>query len=188
MRKPVLFLSVLFALAAPAAAMAEDDIGFPQLKTDTYAGQVFWLFVSFIVLYALMSAIALPRVGRVLEARRAKQEGDLDQAAKANDEAEKVKSAYERSLAKAQAAANDARVAAERVVSEKISAAQGRFADDSRKRMAAAEQNIARAKAEALESLSDIAAEAAAGMVEKVAGVEIAKAEAKKAVADVMKG
>ena len=187
--------------AAPSAKKAEkaekvengmkeaeenDNIGFPQLKAKTYPSQVFWLFVSFALLYALMSKIALPRVGEVLDTRRSHKENDLKRAEQLQEEATKVKAAYEAAIAKAQAEAQDAQRAAEQEVAEKIAEETAKFAETARKRVATAEQNIARAKEDALASLADISADVAADMVNKVAGVQVGKAEARKAVNEIM--
>jgi F-type H+-transporting ATPase subunit b len=188
-KKPVTPAAEAAKPAADKAAEpkeAEENIGFPQLKTATYPSQLFWLFVSFAVLYVLMSKIALPRVGSVLEARQSHKEGDLKRAAQLQEEATKIKAAYEASIAKAQADAQEVTSAAEQEISEKIAAENAKFAEASRKRVATAEQNIARAKDDALASLADISADVAAEMVNKIAGVQIGKVEAKKAVTAVM--
>lgn len=164
------------------------ELGFPQLDTSTYASQVFWLAVAFAILYILMKTLALPSVARVLEQRDDKKNGDLTTAEKAGAEAEKIRSAYEKSLIKAQKMAAETLAAAERAVNEKVSETQSRFAANARARMAAAEQDIARARAEALVSLADISADVAAEMVRKTSGITVDKAEARAAVADVMKG
>jgi F-type H+-transporting ATPase subunit b len=165
---------------------AEENVGFPQLNAKTYPSQLFWLFVSFALLYVLMSKLALPRVGAVLDARASHKEGDLKRAAQLQEEATKVKAAYEAAIAKAQADAQEAQAAADQEVSEKIAAENAKFTEAARKRVATAEQNIARAKDDAVASLADISAEVAAEMVNKIAGVQIGKAEAKKAVTTVM--
>lgn len=165
---------------------AEENVGFPQLNAKTYPSQLFWLFVSFALMYVLMSKLALPRVGEVLDARASHKEGDLKRAAQLQEEATKVKAAYEAAIAKAQAEAQEAQSAAELEISEKIAAENAKFTEAARKRVAAAEQNIARAKDDAVASLADISAEVAAEMVNKIAGVQINKAEAKKAVTAVM--
>ena len=172
--------------ASAPTTEAEENVGFPQLNAKTYPSQVFWLFISFALLYTLMSKIALPRVGEVLDARRAHKENDLKRAEQLQEEATKVKAAYEAAIAKAQSEAQDAQHAAEQEISEKIAAENAKFGEAARKRVATAEQNIARAKEDALASLADISADVAAEMVNKVAGVQVGKAEAKKAVTTVM--
>ncbi len=179
-----LFIPAGILLSHPALA---EEKGLPQMDTSTFASQLFWLFVCFTALYLLMSRFSLPRVAETLEKRLAQKEDTLKQAGQWNDEAAKTKTEYEKSLVKAQKTAAAAAAAAERSMSGKISEEQARFADNSRKRLAAAEQNIAKAKAEALHSLSDIAADIAAEMVQKIADVQINKADAKKAVTTAMR-
>lgn len=182
-----LHLMLTLPALAEEAGTAAEDVGFPQLKQSyTYPSQLFWLAVSFVVLYALMSKIALPAVGAVIEGRQAQRKGDLGQAEQMNDEASRVKTAYEQALAKAQRTATAESAAAERALSAKIAEEQAKFAEASRKRLSTAEQTIVQAKADALHSLSDIASDIAADIVEKVAGVQVNKADAKKAVTTAM--
>lgn len=165
-----------------------ENIGFPQLKeVNTFPSQIFWLLVSFTLLYALMSKLALPRVAAVIETRQQAENGNLSRAEELNAEAAKVKEAYEASLAKAHDSAQEVLAAAEGDISEKLSAENDKFAEHARKRLLSAEQNIAKAKEEAMASLADISAEIAAEMVNKISGVQVAKADARKVVTQVMK-
>ena len=170
-----------------AAPVEEKKMGFPQLDVSSYSSQVFWLVVSFAVLYLLMSKLALPRVTEVLDMRQTQKNGNLDRAQAMQSEAEKIRAAYETALAQAQSRAQDTLKEAEQSVSEKSSAESGRFAEESRKRVAAAEQAITKAKTEALASLEDISADIAVDIVAKVADIQISKADAKKAVAAELK-
>jgi F-type H+-transporting ATPase subunit b len=172
--------------AMDPAAAPEKKLGFPQLDASTYASQVFWLLVSFVLLYTLMSKIALPRVGSVIDMRQQQRDGNLSRAEDMSAEAEKMKIAYEASLTAAREQASDVLTQASEEISDKNSAETGRFGEHARNRVAAAEQAIARAKKEALASLADISAEIAADMVQKIAAVTVAKPDAKKVVTSVM--
>lgn len=163
------------------------ESGFPQLNTASYPSQLFWLGVAFVVLYFLMSKIALPRVTKVLDARQSYKDTHLNDAGKMNEESEKIKSTYEKSLGQAQQSASETLLSRHQEISEKVSSAQGRFAENARNRLLAAEQAIARAKAEAMQSIADVSADIAMEMVQKIAGIQVDKAEAKKAVTSVMK-
>lgn len=184
MKHPAPYILAGILLSHPAAA---DEGGLPQMDTSTYPSQLFWLFVCFVALYLLMSRLSLPRVGETLENRRAQKDANLKQASNWNEEAEKIKSEYEKFLAKARTTAATTVMTAERAVSSKIADEQGKFAENARKRLAVAEQNIAMAKAEALNSLSSIASDIAADMVHKIADVQVNKADAQKAVIIAMK-
>lgn len=171
---------------AAVEAEGSEAVGFPQLKTETYASQVFWLFVSFILLFALMAKVALPRVGKTIDSRQNMRENDLSHAQKLQKEAAKIKKDYDASLAEAQSRAQSALSTAEQDISDKTNAENARFADHARKRILTAEQTISRAKTDAMQSLSDISAEIAAEMANKIAGLQMTKADAKKAVAAAM--
>ena len=99
------------ALAAPAADGAEEAGGLPQLDSSTYVGQIFWLLITFGLLYAIMSRVFLPRLGGVIEERRNRIADDYDQAAEFKRQAEEAQATYEKSLADAKARA--ASIAAE---------------------------------------------------------------------------
>ena len=61
-------------------ALASSEVGLPQLDFSTYPTQVFWLVVSFAILYLLMSQVAIPRISEVLEGRQERFANDLDKA------------------------------------------------------------------------------------------------------------
>ena len=58
----------------------------PQLDIETFPSQLFWLAVTFIVLYFLMSWIGLPRVTAAIDARRQRREDDLARAAELRED------------------------------------------------------------------------------------------------------
>ena len=161
--------------------------GFPQLDISNYPSQVFWLVIAFVTLYLLMSEFALPLVGNVLEKRREKKEGDLDKAESLSKESEKLKATYEASLNKARQSAANTLSSTEQEIHDRTSQSQEKFAAEARERIKDTEDNIAKAKEEALLSLTDISAEIAADIVLKVSGLKVNDNDAKKAVTSVMK-
>ena len=98
------------ALGGAQAATASDASGpkLPQLDIETYASQIFWLIVTFIVLYFLVAKIAMPRIAEVLEGRQERIEDDLDKAETLKKEAYLVKVEYEKALSSAREEAHEA--------------------------------------------------------------------------------
>src|SRR5262245_59976427 len=92
---------------------SEHGRGFPPFDPATFASQLFWLALTFIVLYLLMSRVALPRIGSILKQRRNKIEGDLGEAQRLKGESDVAIAAHEKALAdargRAQALANETR-------------------------------------------------------------------------------
>jgi F-type H+-transporting ATPase subunit b len=86
---------------------------FPPFDPRTFPSQLFWLALSFGALYFMMSRIALPRIGEVIEERRDHIQRDLDEAARLKSETDAALKSYEQSLAdarvKAQGLAKDTR-------------------------------------------------------------------------------
>ena len=155
---------------------------FPPFDGAVFGGQLLWLAITFAALYIIMSRVALPRIGSILETRRTRIEGDLKEAERLRQETEKAAAAYEEALAEAR---NNAHVIAEETRVSIKADIDGRRADveaDLAKRLAEAEARIATGKEAALTNVGAIAAETAQALVARIAG-SVTAAEAKAAVA-----
>src|ERR1700730_16313252 len=82
-----------------------DKAPFPPFQKDTYASQLVSVVVAFAALYLIVSRIALPRVGSLLDERQNAIEGDLAAAQKLKDESDGALKAYESELAAARSRA-----------------------------------------------------------------------------------
>jgi F-type H+-transporting ATPase subunit b len=86
-------------------------LGMPQLCADWMGNQVAWLVVSLIVIYLILSRIALPRIGAVLAERSGTITNDIAAAEELKQKAVEAEAAYEQALA-------DARVQAAAIVAD----------------------------------------------------------------------
>ena len=76
-----------------------EGAGFPPFKTETFPSQLFWLAITFVALYLLMSRIALPRIGTILEGRQQRISGDLGEAQRLKGEGDaKASAIYNRAF------------------------------------------------------------------------------------------
>jgi F-type H+-transporting ATPase subunit b len=143
---------------------------FPPFNKETFASQLFWFAVCFIVLYLLMSRIALPRVGGILAARRERIEGDLKTAQRLKEDADAELAAYEKALAdargRAQAIANEMR---DKLNAEAEQKRKG-LGHDLNAKLAEAEKTIETTKQAALANVRGIAIDATAAIVERLIG------------------
>ncbi|MGE3426915.1 MAG: F0F1 ATP synthase subunit B' [Hyphomicrobiaceae bacterium] len=153
---------------------------FPPLDPNHMAPQVIWLAITFAVLYWLLSKIALPRIGEVIEERRDRIQRDLDAAEALKSETEAAIRDYEQSLADARSKAGGIA----RETREKLAAQTDKKRHESEAQVNAtiseAENRIAAMKNNALASVSDIAAETASAIVGKLIGENVSAADAKK--------
>jgi F-type H+-transporting ATPase subunit b len=156
---------------------------FPPFDAANFAPQIIWLALTFGALYLLMSRIALPRVEGILKDRRAHISRDIATAIEMQKHADAAGTAYEKKLAEAKARAQvtaqetHARLAAESQAERKL------LENDLGARLAAAEAEIAATKAQAMSNVEAIAREAAAAIIEHIAGWEADAEEIAEAVA-----
>jgi F-type H+-transporting ATPase subunit b len=159
---------------------------FPPFDPASFGSQLLWLAITFAALYLLMSRVALPRIGSIIETRRTRIEGDLKEAERLRQETEKAAAAYESALAEAR---KNAHAIAEETRAGIKADIDGRRADveaQLAKRVADAEARILADKTAALKNVGAIAADTAQALVAKISGSATA-AEAKAAVAAVNK-
>ena len=158
----------------------------PQLDVATFAPQLIWLAITFLLLYLLMAKVALPRVGAVLEERAKRIEGNLEKAESLKREAEAAREAYEKAVAESRAKAGALTAqAAERAAKEGADRQQALAASLAAKGRET-EERIAGARAKALESTNTIAADVAREAVRKLLGRDVDDASAQAAVKSVI--
>jgi len=165
----------------PGVAADAQKAGMPQFDLSRFPSQIFWLGVTFLVLYWVMSKIALPRIGEVLEARANRIGGDLDRASALKAEADQIKAAYEKALGESRAKAQEVGRSTEASLAREAADRQARLGNELAGRIRDAEGRIAAAKASAMGNLAGVAAEVATLAVQRVAGIGISPAEADQA-------
>jgi F-type H+-transporting ATPase subunit b len=161
---------------------SEHGRGFPPFDAQTFASQLFWLVLTFAALYFLMSRVALPRIGAILEDRRRRIDDDLAQAQRLKGESDAAIAAHEKALVEARTRAQG--LAAETRERAAAAAAARRKEVDAglNARIAEAEKTIAGTRSAAMANVRGIAAEAAAAIVERLTGMLPAKSEIADAV------
>jgi F-type H+-transporting ATPase subunit b len=142
---------------------------FPPLDQSTFPSQIFWLVVFFGLLYFLMKRI-LPRIGAILENRRSRIDGDLSRAQALKEETELAVKSYEKAMADARSRAGDIARETRETVTRDIDARQAQVKAQISARVSEAESRIAASKAQAMNSVNDVARGAVADIVSSLGG------------------
>jgi F-type H+-transporting ATPase subunit b len=173
------------ALLAPGFAVAAEGgkAGLPQLDPSSWTPQLFWLLVTFVVLYLLMSKVALPKVAQVLDAREKRLSGDLAEAERLKQESERAIAAYESALAEARAKAQATADATRQKVAAEAASAKAKVEADLADKARTAEAGIVAARDRALASVDTVAAETAASIVQRLGGASPSAGDIQAAVA-----
>lgn len=180
MTKLVLGLGAISSTSAFAAG--DSSGGLPQLDIATWPNQLFWLLITFAILFLLMNYVVTPRISHVLDGRRDKIAGDLERAKEADANAKNMQATYEKALADARADAADKAQAATKAANEKAAAAEAELGKKLAKKLATAEKKLNTMRDEAMANLNDVAVEAAQETVKQMIGLKATKAEVTKQV------
>jgi F-type H+-transporting ATPase subunit b len=173
--------------ATTEADGGEHHQAFPPFDASTFASQLLWFAITFGVLYVLMSRLALPQIGSIIDKRRARIDGDLREAQRLKGETDKAIAAYETALAEARQNAHAIAEETRGSIKADIEAKRKVVEDDLGRKVADAEARIQRNKDEALGRVGEIARETAAAVVTQLIGEANAK-DVAAAVDDVVKG
>ncbi len=171
--------------AAEVAAGAAP--GMPQLDIGTFGNQIFWLLLALIVIYFVLSRVALPRIAAILAERQGTITNDIAAAEDLKAKAEEAEAAYEKALA-------DARAEAQRIAGEtkaKIQADLDVAIEKADAEIAAKAAESEKAIAEIREGAMEAVAEVAKDTAKEIVAVMGGKADAKAVAAAVtarMKG
>lgn len=158
---------------AETSANTEGHAGhtaFPPFESQHFPSQLFWLALTFILLYVLMAKIALPRIGSILADRSKRIGDDIAAAQRLKEQSDAAHAAYEKSLAdargRAQGIANETREREAAAAEE----TNKRLEAELHERLAAADKSIAGRRAAAMENVSAIATDTASAIVERLIG------------------
>ena len=146
------------------------------------------LAITFVALYLIVSRIALPRVGSVIDARQNAIEGDLGAARNLKDESEEALKAYERELAAARTRAQAIGAETREKLNAASEAERKSLEEKLAQKLADAEKTIAATRTNAMSNVRGIAADAAIAIVQRLAGVAPDKRTVNKAVDASLKG
>ncbi len=161
--------------------------GMPQLDFSTFPNQIFWLVVTLVVIYLVLSKVALPRIASVLAERQGTITNDIAAAEELKQKAAEAEAAYEKALADARAEAG--RIAAETKaeMQAEVDAAMAKADAEIAARTAEGEAAIAEIRAGAAEAIKDVARDTAKEVVAAL-GVDIDDKAVEAAVQAQVKG
>ncbi|MEM7745197.1 MAG: F0F1 ATP synthase subunit B' [Pseudomonadota bacterium] len=180
--------SLLALSASGAEAGADTGGGLPQLNLETYPSQIFWLLVTLVVLYYLLSKIALPRIASVLEERADTIADDLDAAEEYRRKAQEAEAAYEQALADARSKALGIAAETRDAIQAQVNDAMAKADAEISARAAEGEKRIAEIRESSKVAVQEVAEETSVAVVEAVMPGVADPAALKAAVASRMGG
>lgn len=152
-------------MATDPHAAAESSAGMPQLDFSSFPNQIFWLVVTLVVIYFILSRIALPRIGGALAERSGTITNDLAMAEELKQKAVEAESAYEKALADARAEAGQIAAKARADMQKKLDAELAKADAKIAEKTAEAEKELAEIRDAAMDNVKTVAKDTAKELI-----------------------
>lgn len=146
-------------VAAQAAADAAHSAapGMPQIDFATFPNQIFWLVVTLVAIYFILSRVALPRIASVLAERQGTLTNDLAAAEDLKRKAVEAEAAYNKALADARTEANKIAEETRAAIQADLNVAIARADADIAAKVSESETRIGEIQAGAVQSIEEVA-------------------------------
>ena len=173
MIKKIFFKSIFFNFFFLKEIFAAESGGMPQLNPEFWISQIFWLTLSFGILYIVLSKLILPKISANLESRKSLIQENIEAAELQRKDSETKLKDYENIVSKSKIEAsnilNEARKKALKDISSKREILDKQIDDEIKK----AEQEIDTLKKSAPAKINKIAIETSSELIKKIIGTEI---------------
>ena len=154
-------------------AFAAESGGMPQLNPEFWVSQIFWLTLTFGVLYVVLSKLILPKISGNLETRKSQILENIEAAEKQREDSEAKLKEFDEIILKSKLEAksifNQAREKALKDIGAKKEVLDKQIDDEIEK----AEQEIKILQDGAPDKINKIAIEASSELIQKLIGAEV---------------
>ena len=162
--------------AAVVAGEQAEKSGMPQLDFSTYPNQIFWLLVTLVVIYLILTRIALPRIGAVLAERAGTITNDLTAAEELKQKAVAAEKAYNDALIRARSEAAKIVADAKADIQKDLNAAIAKADAEIAAKALESERRISEIEAGAVDAIAQVAKDTTGELVSALGGTPDADA------------
>ena len=164
---------VFFSFLFVGKVFAAESGGMPQLNPEFWVSQIFWLVITFGILYVVLSKLILPKISSNLESRKSQISDNIEAADKQREESEKKLNEYDLIITKSKTEAknifNQAREKALKDINVKRDILDKQIEDEIKR----VEDEINLLRKDAPVKINKIAIETSGELVRKLIGAEI---------------
>ena len=187
MIKKYFFQLIFFNFFFFKEVFASESGGMPQLNPEFWVSQIFWLTLTFGILYIILSKLILPKISANLELRKSQIQENIEAAEKQRESCESKLKEYDQIILKTKLEAKnifkDARDKALKDINSKKEVLDNQIDVEIKK----AEQEIELLRKGALEKINKIAIETSSEIIQKLIGADINNSSLSAIVEDLSK-
>ena len=187
MIKKIFFQLVFFNFFLLRDVFAAESGGMPQLNPEFWISQIFWLTLTFGILYIILSKLILPKISANLELRKSQIQENIEAAEKQRKESETKLKEYDEIILKSRIKANDIfKDSREKVIKDiniKKEALDKQIDEEIKK----VEKEINQLKETSPEKINKIAIEISSDILKKLIGADVNNSSISAIVNDLLK-
>ena len=187
MIKKIFFQSIFFNFFIIKEVFGAESGGMPQLNPEFWVSQIFWLTLTFGILYIVLSKLILPKISANLELRKSQIQENIDAAEKQRESSDAKLKEYDNIILKSKLRAKNILKDAREKVIKDINSKKETLDKQIDEEIKKAEQEIRALRKNAPEKISKIAIETSAQLVKKIIGAEINNSSISAIVSDLSK-
>ena len=173
MNKKIFIQIIFFNFLFIEKVFAAESGGMPQLNPEFWVSQIFWLTITFGILYVVLSKLILPKISANLESRKSQISDNVEAASKQREESDIKLKEYDEIIFKGKTEAknilNQTREKALKDINAKKQVLEKQIDDEVKK----AEEEIKKLKLEAPSKINKIAIETSSELLQKLIGAEV---------------
>ena len=187
MLKKIIFYNLILNFITLSIAQSAESGGMPQLNPEFWLSQIFWLILTFSILFIILSKLILPKISENLESRKSKILENIQLAEKQREKSENKIKEFEKivlnSKNEAKRQFNDVR----QKILEEINKKKDALEKDINKEIKIAEKEINDFKNKAPEKINKIAIETSADLIKQLISLEVNNSNVSAIVEDLSK-
>ncbi len=173
MIKKIFFQSIFFNFFFLREVFAAESGGMPQLNPEFWVSQIFWLIITFGILYIVLSKFILPKISSNLELRKSQIQENIETAEKQREMSEVKLKEYDEIILKSKLdAKNIFKNAREKIIKD-INLKKETLDKQIDEEISNAEEEIKTLKRDATDKINKIAIETSSDLLKKLIGTEI---------------
>ena len=173
MIKKIYFQLIFFSFLFSKEAFAAESGGMPQLNPEFWVSQIFWLTLTFGILYVVLSKLILPKISNNLESRKSQILENIEAAEKQRKDSEAKLEEYEEIISKSKIEAKNIFSQSREKVLKDISAKREVLDKQIDEEISKAEQEINNLRESAPDKINMIAIETSSELIQKLIGAEV---------------
>ena len=173
MIKKIYFQSIFFSFLFSVEAFSAESGGMPQLNPEFWISQIFWLILTFGIMYLVLSKLILPKISANLESRKSQILENIEAAEKQREDSETKLKEYEEIITKNRLDAKTIFNQAREKVSKDINAKSEVLDKQIDNEILKAEDEIKTLRESAPEKINKIAIETSSELIQKLIGAEV---------------